>query len=219
MKLLLLSYLLHHANRHTKSETFYAIKDRILSKYGKQVGYDIQHIPGKVCHSCGGKGVHPKYSNMPPYKVYDWADCWHCIGGYYKLPQWICLARIKFGRYVFHKPLKREKAFKNPFTTENMGWEVADKPVIKGYIEHTRSRISYPAFLLMFYLYNRPMFVLLWQQYKQDLRNQWYWKKRRIKKFFTWQGIVLNKPQPFITHWIDAAGNAHTHYQDDDLPF
>lgn len=214
MKQFILSWLLHHANRHTKSESFYKIKDEVLTRYGKQIGYDIQHIPGKTCNSCGGKGQHPKYSNTPPYKIYDWADCYHCWGGWYKFPKWICLARIQFGRYTFHKPLKREERISNPFTKEEMGWEVTSNPVIKGYIEHTASPISYYAFLLMFYLYNRPMFWTLWQQFKQELRYNWRWKIRRIKEFFTWRGIVLTKPQPFIKHWYDADGNPN-----EDLPF
>jgi hypothetical protein len=217
MKRLLLSWLLHHANRHTKSESFYAIKDQILSKYGKHIGYDVQHIPGKKCNSCGGKGQHPKYSNRPPYNIYDWADCYRCWGGWYKFPKWICLARIQFGRYVFHKPLKREERVTNPFTTDEIGWTVTDRPVIKGYIEHTKTWFSYPAFLIMFWLYNRPMFAVLWQQYKQDLRYRWHWKKRRIKERFTWQGIVIEKPKRFPTMWYDAKGQGHE--IDPDLPF
>jgi hypothetical protein len=183
MKQLILSWLLHHANRHTKSESFYKIKDEILTRYGKQVGYDIQHIPGKTCNSCGGRGQHPKYSNTPPYKIYDWADCYHCWGGWYKFPKWICLARIEFGTYIFHKPLKREEKINNPFTKEELGWDVT-------------------------------MFWTLWEQFKQELRYKWRWRKRRIMEVFTWRGMVLTKPQPFIKHWIDANGNAN-----EDLPF
>src|SRR5687767_8378355 len=52
----ILSHLLHHANRETKMDEFYRIKDKILTKYGKVIGYDVQFIEGKKCKSCGGFG-------------------------------------------------------------------------------------------------------------------------------------------------------------------
>ena len=200
---MILPFLLHAANRNVKSyeesvtKAFYEIKDLILSKYGKQIGYDIQKIDGKRCHSCDGRGRHPRYSNHPPYKVYDYADCYHCIGGWYKLPKWICLARIKYGPFVFHKPLKREEAFKNPFTEENMGWKVSDQPVIKGYIEHKKHWFGLMALLILLLFCNHEVF-------KYKLRNELHWRKCRVKWRYRalkdWRSYLLFKPKLIIEY-------------------
>jgi hypothetical protein len=209
-----LPWVLHHANRFRSTDQLYEIKDLILTRYGKQIGYDIQKIEGKKCHSCGGTGWHTRYSNTYPYKPYDYDGCWHCIGGWYKLPKWVCLARITFGKYTFHKPLKREECVKNPFTEEAMGWKVMDQPVIKGYIEHTETAFGKWAFLILLILYKRKSLPLYWEELTRNLRNDWYWKGRKIKRLFTWQGFTLHKPKPYINHYIDLNGNAN-----EDLPF
>jgi hypothetical protein len=217
MRTIILSWLLHQANRFSSSPGFYHIKDLILTKYGKQVGYDIQKIDGKKCWSCDGTGLHARYSNTPPYKPYDYDDCWHCIGGWYKLPKWICLARIKFGKYTFHKPLKREECVKNPFTEEEMGWKVTDQPVIKGYIEHTATWFGRYATLILYCLYDREMAPACWRDVVFHLKLDANWKWTKLKKRFTWKGITIHKPTPYIGHWFDAAGNPQSY--DDDLPF
>jgi hypothetical protein len=210
----ILAFLLHHANRYTKLQGFYVIKDHLLKKYGVHLAYDIQHIPGKKCWSCGGTGEHARYSNTYPYKPYDYDACWHCVCGWYQLPKWICLDRIKFSTYIFHRPLKREERVRNPFTEEQMGWKVSDT-IIKGYIEHTSSWFGVWALLILFRLYNREAYCkelpVVLDKVKYNLR----WKWRRFKRIFTWSGFVLHKPQPFINHWFDAAGNGH----ETDLPF
>lgn len=214
MKNRVLSFLLHHANRYSKSTTFYAVKDKILKLYGCLDGYDVQKLPGKICRSCGGSGQYAKYSMHPPYKIYDYADCWHCIAGYYRLPRFVCLQRYKFGPYLFHKPLKSEEAFKNPFTKEELGWEVSERPVIAGYVEHQHSRYGQQALLILFLLYDRTEFRHI-IRYKQT-----YYRFRikgiiaRCKKIESW---LLYRPLPFVLHWFDAKGEAHR--VNDEHPF
>lgn len=142
-------------------------------------GYDIQHIPGKQCYSCGGTGYHEYYSNTPPYKVYDQSYCWHCINGWYKLPQWICLARIKFGEYTFHRPLKREYMEKNPFTKEEMGYDVSTTPIINGYIEHNKSRYATFARFVLYLIYNRTAIPELFKGFGVGYYFNW-WSIRRF---------------------------------------
>jgi hypothetical protein len=194
---LILSWLLHQANRcDDRREQFYPIKDRILQRYGKEVGYDIQHITGKKCHSCGGKGYHTYYSMYPPYSAYDWKDCWHCTSGWYKLPQWNCLARIRFGRYTFHRPLKREHAVRTPWTENEMGWKVMDRPVIEGYIEHTGSWFSEWALLILFRIYDRKSFAEYWPKLNGVT-------KRRIKHRLHWRELIILKPRVRILQYWD----------------
>lgn len=204
------AFLLHHANRAIKDfcwgqyvGDFYRVKDVILRKYGKAVGYDIQHIEGKKCRSCGGKSYHPKYSNRYPYNVYDYADCWHCCGGWFKYPQWICLERIAFGGYIFHRPLKRELCVKNPFTAEELGWQVSATPVIQGYIEHSSSWIGKYAIALI--MINTPDFKLICKRILKEWG--WYWQTKydRIARRFK------RKPKQEVIYQVVSEG--------EDLPF
>jgi len=208
-------FLLHAANRNIKNEAdeirnaFYAIKDKILSKYGHVIGYDVQHIKGKRCNSCGGSGRHPKYGHNG--KVYDYADCYHCWGGWYKFPIWVALHRIQYGNFVFHKPLKRHECVHNPFAQEEIGWKVTDSPVIEGYIEHKDHWFGDYAMLILFWFYNRPIFDALF-------KTKWYWKKVSIRNWFkrktTWYGWLVERPRLHIRQYWDSEFT-----QDSDLPF
>lgn len=166
----ILSYLLHHANRETKAEGFYKIKDKILSRYGTVVGYDVQFIEGKKCNSCGGLGYHNKYS-WPSGEVYDTADCYHCWGGWYKHPTWVLLQRIQFGKYIFHKPIQRERRLKNPFLKE-CGWRVSDG-IIEGYIEHSRTEFGRDALIILYLLYDWRGY---WKRWYKTIGRSWYYR-------------------------------------------
>lgn len=206
MKTLILSYLLHCANRSIKDfmfgdylNEFYYIKDKMLKRYGRAVGYDIQHIRGKKCNSCGGTGQHPKYS-FTTGKIYDYEDCYRCWNGWYKMPIWVCLERVKFGRYLFHQPLKREEHIGNPFTKNILGWEVSTNPVIEGYIEHQKHRFGFYALVILF-LIHKPTIA------KEIIGRKMYWKKvtlrHQVKNVFDWRTYIFWKPVRF----------------EDDLPF
>lgn len=213
---MILSFLLHAANRNIKDEqkevmdAFYLIKDSILKKYGKVLGYDIQHIRGKRCNSCGGTGRHAKYSHFG--KIYDYADCYHCWGGWYKLPLWICLHRIKFGKFIFHKPLKKHECVGNPFREKNMGFVVTESPVIEGYIEHKNHWFGEYAMLILFALYN-------WAIFKPLFDRKIYWKKVWWRNWIAnkkrWYGWVIEKPKIYIRSYYDPEFN----HSEDDLPF
>lgn len=204
------AFFLHHANRAIKDfcwgqyvGDFYRVKDAILRKYGSATGYDIQHIEGKKCRSCGGKGYHPKYSCHYPYNVYDYADCWHCCAGWFKHPQWICLERIAFGGYIFHRPLKRELCVKNPFTAEELGWQVSATPVINGYIEHRPAWIGKYAIALV--MIHTPDFKLICKRILKEWKCYWQMKysriarrfKRKPKQQVIYQVVVTNEDLPF----------------------
>jgi len=190
---IILPFLLHHANRETKDVSYYAIKDKILKKYGVTVGHDVQHLPGKRCNACGGTGQHAKYSNYPPYKIYDYADCYHCMAGWYRYPQWVCLAKVQFGKYIFHKPLRRRSRINNPFVKEKMGFDVSVSPVIDGYISHRSSWFGPYALGILYFFYNRAKY----KEYSENLlrakkyRIKWLFDRniRKIKSFFI-------KPKP-----------------------
>jgi len=162
---LILSRLLHHANRESKDEAFYRVKDRILTRYGKVVGHDVQHIPGKTCFACGGTGE--------PLWINDQDDerCSRCWGdGWYKRPKWILLQRVQFGKYIFHKPIYRTTQ------VENIQHEYTSLPstvpIIEGYISHTPSKYSKKARIVLFILYDLKGYV----------KRTWPVIKKRIPK-------------------------------------
>ena len=162
MKKKLLSILLHHANRETKSPNFYAIKNRLVKKYGELIGYDVQHIPGKTCNSCGGRGQHPRYGYNG--KIYDWADCYHCNWGWYKLPEWNILERYRFEKYIFHQPLKRVYSK-----------EAIDVPIgckIDGYIEHRSSKWGLDCLILLYIIFD---FKRWWKEYQFKYTYHYQW--------------------------------------------
>lgn len=122
---LILSYLLHYANRETKNIHFYAIKDKILQKHGKHIGYDIQFIDGKKCYSCDGTGIYKNYY----HGMWHRDTCWNCWRGWFKRPTWNILQRIQFGKFVFHKPYLR--VYEKPDI---------ETPIIEGYIDHNSTK-------------------------------------------------------------------------------
>jgi len=137
LKILVLSELLHRANRETRAKEFYAIKNRILQQYGVLQGYELQFIEGKKCFSCGGDGIYEGWS----YK----AECYKCDGtGWYKLPVYNILSLLKFGKYVFHQPFGR--SYKKP--------DISVK-IIEGYIEHDKAKYGATALTILYLLYEK----------------------------------------------------------------
>lgn len=222
---LILSYLLHHANREYRSDDFYRIKDRILTKYGKVVGHDVQFIEGKKCRSCGGFGYHRRYSNTG--RVYDLVDCYHCWGGWYKHPAWVLLQRIQFGRYIFHKPVEKKLQTKNPYVQAqdlpedlklNLGPEI-----IKGYIEHKSSKRGKDTRVILFLLYDWNGY---WKRWYKSIGRGWrcskYWWLRprtwpnNVAHIIRYKGeaIPFTKKQKYTPPPPQIIN-----YQPDDLPF
>lgn len=162
----MIPFLLHHANRCENTKEFYAIKNKLLDAHGETVGYDIQHIEGKICHSCNGTGI---YRKRDQYGFWNTEGCWHCYGGWYKRPIWVFLARRKFGKYIFHKPLRREYGKDNPFFVPN-GLPYGR---ITGYVSHRTSKYGELAVLALYLIYNRAAA----KQYFHDLGMGWrcYW--------------------------------------------
>lgn len=113
-----LATLLHLANSQPPwqfKREFYAIKERLLKRYGTPDDADVQHLPGKQCWTCDGTGLYSKYS-----------ECRKCWGtGWYLSPVWVCLDRYRWGKYVFHMPGEVSYTKPEPDITR-----------IFGYVEH-----------------------------------------------------------------------------------
>ena len=159
----ILSWLLHHANREGRNEHFYKIKNRLLAKFGNFIGYDIQFIEGKKCHSCHGSGMYYSYFYG---NEWDYEHCYSCYGGWYKRPVWNILHRVKFGKYIFHQP--KERVYKAP---------AAETKVIEGYIDHNKSKHGQFALTILFLIYEKGYL----KRWYQSAGTGWkcYWWQRR----------------------------------------
>ena len=179
LKIKILSTLLHHANRECSTVAFYRIKNDLLDKYGRSCGYDVQHIPGKKCHSCGGTGIYTGYYWSSGEQWHD--TCNRCFGGWYKSPQWNTLAKIKFGRFVFHSPRERfyseERALEwiaeRSGGTNQFGLITKQNGIIEGYVSHNRAKYGEEAALLLFLIYDRKN-IPFGFGYGLGWRSRWY---------------------------------------------
>lgn len=137
-----LAWLLGLGNARARGSSldreFYALKDRLLRKYGTRDGVDIQHIKrecwgyeedgkclGKGCRRCGGSGV--------------WDE------------KWIELERWAIGGRVFHRP----SGFR--YSAPSADDLFAPRNVIEGLITHydVSYRASSEARLWLFLLFDR----------------------------------------------------------------
>jgi hypothetical protein len=91
-----LSWLLYLANARgsitPRRKEFYAMKDRLLRKYGKRIGEDIQHI----AHECYGWG----------FDGCDGLTCQKCNGSGVHHHSYVTLERWEFAGRIFHSAPK-----------------------------------------------------------------------------------------------------------------
>jgi hypothetical protein len=219
MKVKILSWLLHHANRSSKLPQFYAIKEQLLAKYGKHIGYDVQHIEGKKCFSCDGTGVYTGYYWQSGEEWHD--ACYHCYGGWYKRPQWILLKRFKFGKFTFHKPEKREYNLRNPF----MAYTV--EPSVEGYIDHSYTKHGGLALRILFFMFN-PRFYCryVWDE-ARAWRCAWWLPRNWFQNLlhlirYRHSAIPFARMNRKVKTWFQERKNTpvyHVPSETEDLPF
>lgn len=111
-------------SRETKDRA-YAVKDRLLRRFGRLIGEDIQHIV-RVCYTCEGSGW---YEHGDP--------CRRCGGTGIWSERWFRLERWQLGNRVFHRPV-------GPMARPMNGMVTIEGRI---YHEDTRGRASTEAFL------------------------------------------------------------------------
>lgn len=184
--------LLHIANSYPHAidkERFYAMKARILKRWAKPDGYDVQHFEGKTCWRCNGTGFEDD-SYFDP----DWDDCWKCGGcGWFKPPVWIVLDRYRFGKFVFHTPA--ERVYEKPETP-------SQTKTIYGLVSHRDYGYRKPAYaalalgmifdwgLVRIAIRDRVGRCKIAQQYKR-------WKAEQDKKRCDQTKIFVDEEVPF----------------------
>lgn len=146
---LLLAFLLHRANSDPPTLTrreFYELKDRLLDRYARKVGAEIQEIvdecygwgfagcAGAKCTKCGGTGVWQQF--------------------------WVMLHVFQWGRYEFHRPGQRS-------------WTRPARVHIRGRIQHRSYGPSSAEACLWLYVLTGE-WSLLWRSLRGSRRYGWW---------------------------------------------
>lgn len=205
MKTLILSNLLHYANRSVGygcKDEFYEIKRKLLLKYGKRLEDDWQHIK-KECYRCDGIGIF--YPDFRPREA-----CWWCNNGVYE--EFIVqLHKYQLGKYVFHNPQKK--------TYIHNEKELPKVKFIEGYIRHSipQYHLADECMMWLFLLYDRKAFIKKLTQsqflnniytpmvvlqyacffFKHKQWKKWLPKKQRPEKYYVAPEYVEDDELPF----------------------
>jgi hypothetical protein len=185
----MLGRLLHIANTAPADrERFYAMKDRILKRFGRCGDLVLQAIPGKDCWTCDGTGLFEHYSGDKEY-------CQRCCGtGWFKHPVYVTLEEWTIAKYKFLRPIQRSPRVPTWFQELlDSGNETA--PSIEGYVTHT----FYPhrkirrATLLLSVVFDRSLFsvelgdefrswaiVQAWRRRCWDCKCHMWWSRAGI---------------------------------------
>lgn len=80
-----------------KKQSFYALKSKILKKYGTESNFDLQTI-NRICNTCDGKGIFKSGWKLPE-------TCWSCHGDGIFSTKKIVLKRWILNGALFHEPI------------------------------------------------------------------------------------------------------------------
>lgn len=200
MKTLILSTLLHYANRdipHLGRKEFYAIKKEILKKHGRVIDTQYQHIK-KECYSCDGTGIfYPEFRPKEP--------CWKCRNGVYE--EFVAyLALYQFGKYTFHIPYHKVYIYKDG--------DLPKVDFIKGYIHHKAPNygIGRESALLLLLFYD-------FKTFKRVIRSSQLYRPRTPLVIIQWVIFFFRHKQ--YQRWFPKKTNQVEpyNYSEDELPF
>jgi hypothetical protein len=145
-----LSWLVHAANADPiKPFWFYKIKNRVLKRYGKRIGWDQQHIV-KRCWSCKD-GVFSGYDNGWRWVSVPEQKCFKCNGTSVYDEFWVLLEVWTLGNFEFHRPVDRVRSgpvFRYP---DSMVGPIRNK--IEGRIKHRRHPHGERAFWVLAWVF------------------------------------------------------------------
>lgn len=195
LKIMILSWLLHHGNKYHKHANFYILKTKILKKYASFIYYEYQFIEGSECWGCEGTGIYHKYYffDKKPTKEY----CYKCNGtGMYIKDHWNILAVYKFGKYIFHSPIGRQ------FVKPDIGTKV-----FEGYITHNSTYWSRFSQITIFILFD----------FKGYKKRWWFAMGDGLRKWSLRPASIINNIAYYKYHWRDILPTKKNIY--DDLPF
>lgn len=122
----LIGWLMFHANRRFRTQSWYATKDLVLDQYAADDGCDLQVLMSLECWSCVA-GI----TRIGGHR------CNGCGGsGEYAPERYVRLLRRRIGHYVFHKPTSTASSHGQSYWVQV--WQ--PKAVINGLIVHAPDR-------------------------------------------------------------------------------
>ena len=152
-----LGRILHIANSDPPSRyrrEFYAVKDRVLKRFGLPECNDLQHII-KPCWRCDGTGTFRGYDNGIRWVNFDPFKCRKCGGSGVYDEFWVALEGWSLGRYRFHRPRYRTRSQADPQLTRFAPGPLFDNgALIEGHIVHDRHRRAGLCANLLFFLFD-----------------------------------------------------------------
>lgn len=170
----LLGILMYMGNNEGVKEPWYSLKQKLCARYGVNNGYDLQYLEGKQCWGCDGTGKFTRYSFGSGYKE----DCYRCNGGWYTMPAYVVLERIKIGDKVFHKPISRTESRDS---IHNRGIPLSI--TIHGYIAHHKVKYGWLAFSILFLVFARKEYLAYIKTFGAGWRISWWLPKNWLRNF------------------------------------
>lgn len=203
----LLADVLHCANSrplHIKQREFYALKDRLLERYGTSDGFDLQHVI-QECWDCEGTGkLYMEALHLGQETRIYAGKCHRCNNGVYR-QFWVRLERYRMGRHLFHRP--RERYYNDPGLT-------LQHPVIEGYVRHREYRGHLPleAAFWLFLVFEPKQF---WGMFGHIGPHRARTPFCFLSNLFFWAGPTVRTAM-----WrMKDALNRWRGIEDDDIPF
>lgn len=208
----LLGEVLHCANSRPpdiKERQFYALKDRLLQRYGTGDGFDVQHIK-QDCWDCDGTGkLYAEYMHLGHLTSIYVGKCKRCTDGIYR-QFWVRLERYRLGRHVFHTP--KERYYNDPGLT-------MQRPLIDGYIRHH----NYPGHLPLeaaFWLFLAFEPRLFWQMFghlgAHKAKTPICWLSNQVY----WISCIPDNIRRKFQHWKWRIESSFKRFDpDDEIPF
>ncbi|MFH1984819.1 MAG: hypothetical protein ABIL58_23505 [Pseudomonadota bacterium] len=170
--------LLHAANTSppclARGE-FYAMKDRILARFGTLAGHNIQHIKYD-CWGCKGTGVFIGFWHSDDEDYGEkWIECepmkcQKCGGTGVFAEIWVLLEVHNLGGHRFHRPVFRTRDPQHPgFNGRALGPIFDGGQFIEGKIELKPHRHHVEACYWLALFFDRPLFGTIWGRTKHEV--------------------------------------------------
>lgn len=181
-----IGYLMYLANNGENKDFWYPLKKKLCDRFGYNDGNDIQELPGKMCNCCYGTGKYEKYT----YAGRIVEPCRKCFDGWYQLPRFVLLRRIKVGRYLFHFPIRSEVSLLK------VPEQLTSTAYIKGYITHGKKKYGWLAFSLLIFLFDFKGYMEFVKSMGAGWRISWWLPKNWIYNIrhlikFGWESIPI----------------------------
>ena len=149
-----------------KRSIFYPLKDKLLNRYSKRDGWDLQEIT-KECWQCDEDGI-------------DWWNdgetCRYCGGTHIYEIKRFCLLRYQLGDRTYHRPMEIWEANEQGLTVPE-----EKRGIIEGHITHSDSGLNHEdgdkALRWLLVRYEPQTLIQRFINERKRLFHNWFWFK------------------------------------------